>query len=132
MGSHYRVCDLEYGVCDEVIFVIAKGDGGERNFVLTCNGDGTNDFFFISSYEENLALNYPCNKILIFNRWGQPVYEAEQYDNDWCGTYMNTGNPLPEGTYYFELDLFASNACDENTSNLGDGKVFFGSITVLR
>jgi gliding motility-associated-like protein len=34
---------------------------------------------------------------------GNLVYSAEGYKNDWDGTY--NGKPLPEGTYYYLIDL---------------------------
>ncbi|MBO9699840.1 MAG: gliding motility-associated C-terminal domain-containing protein [Sporocytophaga sp.] len=71
------------------------------------NGDGINDSWFIDGIEA-----YPDNKVHIFNRWGNLVYEANGYDNNikvWKGT-ANTGmllgndNTLPDGTYFYNLD----------------------------
>ena len=67
------------------------------------NGDGVNDFFFIA----DLSL-FPENHFTVFNRWGRMVFEAEPYRNDWDGTWQNGdefGKPLPEGTYYYVLEL---------------------------
>lgn len=72
--------------------------------VFTPNGDGVNDYFVI----KNLAL-YPNNKVLIFNRWGNKVWERGPYLNDWDGTNqfgMSVGgNQLPVGTYFYVIDL---------------------------
>jgi len=46
---------------------------------------------------------YPDNKIEIFNRWGNKVFEAAPYDSDWEGV-NNNGEDLPAGTYYYVLD----------------------------
>ena len=46
---------------------------------------------------------YPNNKLSIFNVWGDEVFSASPYNNDWDGTY--NGKPLPEGSYYFVFDL---------------------------
>lgn len=71
------------------------------------NGDGVNDTWFIDGIEA-----FPDNKVSIFNRWGNLVYEASGYDNSikvWKGT-TNTGmligndNTLPDGTYFYSLD----------------------------
>ncbi|GAL83909.1 hypothetical protein Phep_2593 [Sporocytophaga myxococcoides] len=71
------------------------------------NGDGINDTWFIDGIEA-----FPDNKVSIFNRWGNLVYEASGYDNNikvWKGT-ANTGmligndNALPDGTYFYNLD----------------------------
>lgn len=67
--------------------------------VFTPNGDGTNEFWVIEGLE-----NYPDNTIEIFNRWGQPVFRADNYTNQWQGTTTN-GKTLPQGTYYYLLTL---------------------------
>lgn len=61
---------------------------------LTPNGDGNNDFFIINGIE---ALE---NNVEIFNRWGQVVYEAANYQNDWQGTDAS-GNELVSDTYFY-------------------------------
>jgi len=43
---------------------------------ITPNGDGNNDVFTIDNISE-----YPNNHLLIYNRWGQLIYEANGYDN---------------------------------------------------
>lgn len=53
--------------------------------------------------------NYPNNEFSIINRWGNVVYKKSGYDNTWDGT-ANTGvnygtDLLPEGTYFYILDL---------------------------
>ncbi|MBN2890538.1 MAG: tandem-95 repeat protein, partial [Bacteroidales bacterium] len=68
------------------------------------NGDGINEFFEIEGLE-----NYPNNTIVIINRWGNKLYEAAPYNNDWDGTNLfgvSVGdNNLPEATYFYILDL---------------------------
>jgi gliding motility-associated-like protein len=63
---------------------------------------------------------FPGNELIVFNRWGDILYKAKPYNNDWEGTNQN-GQPLPEGTYYYVLRL-----------NINDGKVLKGDITILR
>jgi gliding motility-associated-like protein len=71
---------------------------------ITPDGDGINDSFVISGLD-----NYPNNSIVIFNRWGNEVFFAAPYLNDWTGTSMNQlnigGDELPSGTYYYILEL---------------------------
>ena len=71
--------------------------------IFTPNGDGKNDGFVIKNIE-----NYPNNKLKIFNRWGNMIYQKDAYQNEFEG-YANTGDQvgkskLPAGTYYVILD----------------------------
>lgn len=62
------------------------------------NGDGDNDTWIVDD-----LFFYPNNTVQIFNRWGDSVFEAERYQSNWDGT--RNGEPLPEGTYYYVIDL---------------------------
>lgn len=68
---------------------------------ITMNGDGVNDMFEITGLE---GCDYIYN-VKIFNRWGNIVYESNDYENEWGGTAPNNsmGNSgiLPSGTYYY-------------------------------
>ncbi len=68
------------------------------------NEDLVNDVFFIRG-----ILKYPKNSIEIFNRWGNLVFEAAPYINQWDGTTkigLNVGSDeLPVGTYFYILNL---------------------------
>ncbi len=67
------------------------------------NGDGVNDWLVITNID-----SYPNNTFTVFNRWGNKVYEASPYRNQWDGTSQFGsvyGETLPEGTYYYVLDL---------------------------
>ncbi len=78
------------------------------------NGDGTNDLFVIRG-----IFNYPNNKFVIFNRWGNKVYEASPYQNNWDGRSMFGlrvgGDELPIGTYFYVLDLMDGSAIFKGT-----------------
>jgi gliding motility-associated-like protein len=66
------------------------------------NDDGTNDVYTITNIE-----NYPDNDFVVFNRWGNKVFEASPYTNTWDGSSQfgsMFGEKLPEGTYYYVLD----------------------------
>ncbi|MEX1188529.1 MAG: gliding motility-associated C-terminal domain-containing protein [Bacteroidia bacterium] len=58
------------------------------------NGDGFNDFFVVKYLEV-----YPNSELLIFNRWGNKIYENADYKNDWDGENQ------PDGTYFYVLNL---------------------------
>jgi gliding motility-associated-like protein len=53
--------------------------------------------------------NYPNNKLTILNRWGNVVFEKDNYENTWDGKSMQGirfgGDDLPDGTYFYLLDL---------------------------
>jgi len=68
------------------------------------NNDGTNDNFVIDGIGE-----YPGNVLFIYNRWGNLVYKKKEYANEWDGRSnvngVMFGDELPNGTYYYILDL---------------------------
>ncbi len=69
--------------------------------VFSPNGDGINETWILEGLE-----NYPNNRVEVFNRWGQPVFAADNYQNNWTGTTLS-GDALPAGTYYYILTLIA-------------------------
>lgn len=60
------------------------------------NPDGKNDVLTFPDVETEPAKS--DNNIIIFNRWGQVVFEAAPYQNTWKGETKG-GAELPEGTY---------------------------------
>jgi gliding motility-associated-like protein len=97
----YELCDAD-GDCDEASVSVTMVDVVLPNQIFTPNNDGQNDTFYIFG----IGL-YPNNRLTIFNRWGNLVYEKSGYLNEWDG-YANVkkvGNsPLPVGTYFYVLD----------------------------
>jgi gliding motility-associated-like protein len=81
--------------------------------LYTPNGDGTNDTFEIRGLEL-----FAENDLVIVNRWGNEVFKATNYRNNW------TGEGLNEGTYYYVLRI------KENSSS--SWQVFKGYITLIR
>lgn len=67
---------------------------------ITPNGDDVNDVFEVVGLE-----NYPNSRIQIFNRWGNKVFETDNYLNDWGGVHWKSGDPLPDGGYIFILEV---------------------------
>ena len=87
---------LDVNICVDTDFKIPEG--------FSPNGDGINDFFVIRG-----IFNFPDNTFVIFNRWGDKVYEASPYTNKWEGKAIFGvqvgGDDLPSGTYFYVLDL---------------------------
>jgi gliding motility-associated-like protein len=63
------------------------------------NGDGMFDFFIIEGIK-----NFPDSELNIFNRWGEIIFHATGYQNNWDG-FTGFKEELPEATYYYHLDL---------------------------
>ena len=103
MVIRYRVCaDFCELLCDEAVVTITFS---EEVFcrppnIFTPNSDGINDAFIIPCLDNN---RYPQNRLIVFNEWGQEVFEGKPYQNDWEGSY--SGAQLPVGTYFYVLDL---------------------------
>jgi gliding motility-associated-like protein len=67
--------------------------------ILTPNMDNYNDFFVLELQDA-----YPNLRLLIYNRWGNSVYESTiPYKDNWNGV-DTSGNPLPTGTYYYVIE----------------------------
>ncbi len=117
----YRICSATCpDVCSTAPVTILI-DGGNTSpsdcFVpnlISPNGDGESETFVIPC-----SAVYPGSSLVVFNRYGSPVFENNNYQNDWAGTY--DGAPLPAGTYFYQLSL-----------NDGAGTVLQGYVAVLR
>ena len=70
--------------------------------IITPNGDGFNDEFKIPD-QCTLGEGAEFLDVAIFNQWGDLVFQAKPYRNDWGGTYNN--EELPAGTYYYVVKL---------------------------
>jgi len=74
----------------------------QTNELITPNSDDLNERLIFTG-----LLQYPQNKLIIFNRWGNEVFSKNNYQNDWKGrTEEDTkGDELPDGTYYYVLTI---------------------------
>lgn len=99
----YRVCSAVCpDVCTEarIILNVAVNTACEVPTIITPNQDGINDVLVIPCLaQDNL---YPRNSLSIFNQWGDEVYRAAPYRNNWEGTFR--GQLLPAGTYFFVFE----------------------------
>lgn len=70
---------------------------GDEIFIpntITPNGDGRNDKFVIPGLQR-----FPGSALMVYNRWGNLVFQSKDYHNQW------DGNGLNEGTYFYILQL---------------------------
>ncbi len=115
----YEICNANCPEqCDEATVTVRSTSVGEcfvPNFI-TPNNDGANDNFSIPCLDNPDA--YPDNEMAIFNRWGDKVYDAAPYQNNWDGQWRNA--PLPPGTYFYCMKLTP------------DSEAEMGYITVIR
>ncbi|MBT8234434.1 MAG: gliding motility-associated C-terminal domain-containing protein [Bacteroidia bacterium] len=101
----YEICYEDcVDLCSSAIITINIGDNIDcfAGNIITPNGDGYNDAFIIPCLESG---DYDDNSVIIFNQWGDEVFSASPYLNNWEGTFQN--NKLPSGTYYYILNLGA-------------------------
>lgn len=69
--------------------------------VITPNGDGQNDVFFLSALSAKSTFN-----VVIYNRWGREIYSSDNYRDDWAandvegGVYYYNARQEPEGKSY--------------------------------
>ena len=80
--------------------------------VFSPNGDSMNDFFRIPGIE-----GFPNSKLEIYNRWGNVIYQSNDYGGGWDGRINN--EPVADGTYYYIL-------------RRSDGENYHGALTITR
>lgn len=59
------------------------------------NGDGINDKLTVKSSATKGIVEF---RAIIYNRWGQKLYEWTDINDGWDGTY--NGSPVKQGTYF--------------------------------
>ncbi len=96
------------------LFVIPLGNVYWPN-AFTPTGDGNNDLYlpFGSGVKQ---INWS-----IFNRWGEKVFESDNFFSGWDGTYK--GSPVPMGVYVYSATAVKM----DNTT-----KKYKGSVTLIR
>jgi gliding motility-associated-like protein len=80
--------------------------------VITPNGDGINDTWVL----DGIAA-YPNNMVSVFDKWGDFVFSQTGYKNDWGG--IGRKGVLPDGTYYYLLQLNAPTLSEEQNRHTG-------------
>jgi gliding motility-associated-like protein len=97
-----QACDLD-GLCAAAELSIEVAGGIIVHNGVSPNGDGLNDYFDIA----NIALLGAENKVSIFNRWGDKVFEVNNYDNAsrrFEGK-SDGGKELSSGVYFYKIEF---------------------------
>lgn len=70
---------------------------------FTPNNDGQNDVF----HGMGEGFEFESYNMKVFDRWGELVFESENPERGWDGTYR--GEPLPEGVYIYKISVEGEN-----------------------
>jgi gliding motility-associated-like protein len=107
------ITTTDLGCKDTLIQTLTVVEGIIVPNVFTPNGDGFNDYFDIRTSDVGPF------KILIYNRWGNIVFETVSPEISWDGS-TRAGVKAPSGTYYFtitKVEMNSGNAIDNELPN---------------
>ena len=62
--------------------------------------------------------------LLIFNRWGEVIFESHDAKVGWNGTYGEGGSLVPDGSYTWKIDF--------KTTKTDERKMIIGNVTLIR
>ena len=119
IGKDFFCLELCNGeICDTTIIRVTVEEEGLLFYTgFSPNDDGINDIFTIKNIE-----SYPDNNVIIYNRWGNRIFQKESYINDegWDGTYSEKISP--DGVYFYLVKINVN----------GENQIFSGPITISR
>lgn len=72
---------------------------------FTPNDDSTNDEFKGKGFTEGMKYF----RLVVWNRWGEKIFETTHSDIGWNGLVNNVGRAAPEGVYLYELHYTTPN-----------------------
>ncbi len=98
-GDYTVVITDSHGCTYRAVIHLSEPLGLQMPTGYSPNGDGFNDYFVVHGLDA-----YPDNNLKVFNRWGNKVYEKDNYQNKWDGR-NSSGDPLPDGTYFVVLTI---------------------------
>lgn len=98
------------GCISEIQYFDLDYDTGcyEARTVISPNNDGLNDNFYVNCLEQTTV------KVTIFNRWGQEVYQNNDYDNSFIGVGRRN-QVLPQGGYFYVLEYEDTNGVTQTS-----------------
>ena len=91
---------------------------------FTPDGDGLNDVFFPNGKNHNNIEGSFEYHFMIFNRWGQMVWDSKKPYQPWDGTNLKTNNKVQEDVYIWKLKVWDN---IESTT-----KVSYGRVSLLK
>jgi gliding motility-associated-like protein len=80
------------------------------------NGDGNNDVYYLHGLENAQSIEF-----IVWNRWGQKVFETTNASQGWDGN--TNGSPNPSGVYAYQLKINMADGSSESKA---------GNITLMR
>lgn len=83
---------------------------------ISPNGDGANEGWAIQGLE-----CWETHDVRVYNRWGNMVYQSNDYETPWNG--MRHGTPMPIAVYYYIVEVTQKN---------GHKEAFNGALTIMR
>ncbi len=106
----YQIChNCDQTLCETAIVSInVIDDSCTVPNIITPNGDGMNEELRINCLNSGL---FQESTLQILNEWGDEVYFAKPYNNDWRGTWE--GKDLPDGTYFYIFQLEPNSDIDK-------------------
>ena len=72
----------------------------EVSGVLTPGSGGVESLWVVPNIKQ-----FPYSRVSIMDRNGNEVFSAVNYQNDWDGTYKDTGKRVPAGPYLYRITL---------------------------
>jgi len=97
-----------------IVFVIPSPEDINIPGGFSPNGDDNNDKFFV------MVENVSSFKFIVFNRWGEKLFETNSSDNGWDGTHR--GVPVNAGVYVYYVEVVSS----------GNKIQKYGNVTLIR
>lgn len=101
-GTYHVIVTDANGCKSEAQITLTEPFKLELPSAFSPNNDGNNDSYIIRGIEA-----YPDNTITVINRWGNVVFETDDYSNmnAWNGETSANGELLPDGVYFLILEI---------------------------
>lgn len=105
-----EVCDLANECTTSVISITVDAPVPVTPEIAIYNGLSPNDDEFNPYFRiENIEVVSPQNKVMIYNRWGDKVFEVDNYNNSDPSKRFNgesdSGKALPSGVYFYKIEF---------------------------